>query len=656
MRTRNRLIAAVLVAVAAGGAAVALGVALLLGNIVHLRATANATLRTGSYLDATINVERAVVDAETGLRGYVITRRPLFLAPTHTAQAELPSAAAALERAATQDGAYVARANALADAARSYMTNYVPGVIAEVTSDPTAARSVPTTTLGKGLVDGIRLQTQQLEQLISARQAARQRAARSSANTAVTVAVVVLIVLTALTLALGGFLGWLLLGRERARERASFLAEAGTLLDRATTAEEVLDTFAALALERGNAYCLAEELAAAELAIPELELTRVSAGDATVLLPRDRPVAEAAWAQARLTAHTRHQTATSTTVLDSAAGGHGHVHVHVLALAAVARGSLVARVMLARRGRGWRQEEVQEISGLGARLALTLHARSLQARTEALYHRSEHIARTLQESLLPTAIPDLPSCELAIRFVPAGVGDLVGGDFYDVFPVADDGWAVVLGDVCGKGAAAAAITAMARWTLRSFAGSARSPAEALRALNEAMLRQDLDGRFITIVYALLSVHAGEAHVTVACAGHPPAIRVSNGGDPATLDAQGDLLGIWPEIRLDQADLRLHPGESLVLYTDGVTDQGPGSDGSPEHALRSVTAEPSPEALAEALREEAERTHAVTRDDVAVVVLRYLGSGAGSDGRAPDSGRHRATASPRVGLTARSTQA
>ncbi len=82
MRTRSRLIAGVLVAVAAGGATVALGVAVLLGNIVHLRATAKATLGTGSYLDATINVERAVVDAETGLRGYVITGKPLFLAPT----------------------------------------------------------------------------------------------------------------------------------------------------------------------------------------------------------------------------------------------------------------------------------------------------------------------------------------------------------------------------------------------------------------------------------------------------------------------------------------------------------------------------------------------------------------------------------------------
>jgi len=483
MRSRNRLIAGVLVAVAAGGAAVALGVALLLGNIVHLRATANSTLSTGSYLAATINVEREVVDAETGLRGYVITHEPLFLAPTQTAQRQLPSAAAALDRAATQEGAYMARAEALADAARAYMTNYVPGVIAEVTSDPKAARAVATTTLGKRLVDGIRLRTQQLEQLISERQAARQRAARSSANSAVTVAVVVLIVLTLLTLALGGFLGWLLVGRERARERA-----------------------------------------------------------------------------------------------------------------------------------------------------------------EALYRSSEHTARTLQQSLLPTAIPEVPSCELAIRFVPAGAGDLVGGDFYDVFPVADDRWAIVLGDVCGKGAAAAAITAMARWTLRSFAGSARSPAEVLRALNEAMLRQGLDGRFITIVYALLAVRGGEAHVTIACAGHPPAIFVADDGDPATLAAHGDLLGIWPEIRLDQVDVRLGRGESLVLYTDGVTDQGPGSDGSVEHALGSVRAEPSAAALADALRAEAERASAVTRDDVAVVVVRYVGTDAGSDRARP------AAPAQRAGLT------
>ena len=111
----------------------------------------------------------------------------------------------------------------------------------------------------------------------------------------------------------------------------------------------------------------------------------------------------------------------------------------------------------------------------------------------------------------------------------------------------------------------------------------------LRSLNKSMLRQDLDGRFITIVYALLTAGATEAHVTVACAGHPPAIFVSDDGEPATLGAHGDLLGIWPEVRLDQVSLRLVDGESLVLYTDGVTDQGPGAEGSPEHALRGLSA-------------------------------------------------------------------
>ena len=437
------------------------------------------------------------------------------------------------------------------------------------------------------------------------------------------VAVVVLIVVTGLTLALSGFLGWLLVGRERARERAAFLAESGALLDRGTTADEVLETFAKLALERGSAYCVAEEHVGRDLPVPELEVGRVVSGDATIVSPADWPRAEAAWEQARLLAQTRRATATHVAVLPSPSGD-----LHVLALAATARRNLVARVLLARRGRGWRGEDIEEIEGLGARLALALHARALQARTEALYRRSDHVARTLQQSLLPDVIPELPSCELAVRFAPAGEGDLVGGDFYDVFAVGDRHWAIVIGDVCGKGAHAAAVTAMARWTLRSLAGSPRPPADVLRTLNAAMLRQDLGGRFITVAYALLGARAGEARVTVACAGHPPAIFVSDDGEPARLDAHGDLLGIWPQIRLEQVELGLAPGESLVLYTDGVTDQGPGAERSPEHALRELAADPSAGALADALRAEAERSNRVLRDDVAILALRYLPPGAG----------------------------
>jgi CHASE3 domain sensor protein len=462
MRPGTRLIAGVVAVVAIAGAAVALGVALLLGNIVHLRSNANATLRTGTYLDATINLERVVLDAETGLRGYVITGRGLFLAPERTAAAHLPAAGASLQRAAAGDGAFLPQARSLVDAAHSYMVTYVPRVIAEVRTDPAAARSFDTTAEGKRLVDGIRAQTAGLEQLISARQASRLRSARASSNSAVAVGVIVLIGLTGLTVVLAGVLGWLLVGRERARER-----------------------------------------------------------------------------------------------------------------------------------------------------------------TEALYRTSEQTALDLQQSLLPANVPDVPGCELAIRFAPAGAGEVVGGDFYDVFPVSEDRWAVVIGDVCGKGPRAAAVTAMARWTLRTLAGAAQAPADALRALNEAMLRQDLGGRFITVAYALLDTGAGQAQVTIGCAGHPPPIFVPHEGEPLPMQARGDVLGLWTDIRLWEVELPLHTGDGLVMYTDGVTDQGPGTQRSPEEALRRLAADRNAEAFADALLNEAGRGAGAPRDDIAIVALRYL---------------------------------
>ena len=246
-------------------------------------------------------------------------------------------------------------------------------------------------------------------------------------------------------------------------------------------------------------------------------------------------------------------------------------------------------------------------------------------RAEALYRASEQTALTLQQSLLPAEIPRIPSCELAIRFNPAGAGELVGGDFYDVFAVGPDQWGLVIGDVCGKGPQAAAITAMARWTLRSLAGEAQAPADVLRKLNEAMFRQDLDARFITLVYAVLDVHSDEALVTLACAGHPPAIVVLDSGEPVPVNASGDLLGVWPEIRLRDGEVRLTPGAALVLYTDGVTDQGAGAQRSPEQALRRVSTDRTADALADALADEAGRWTEAARDDVAIVALRYLPS-------------------------------
>src|SRR5581483_11005291 len=130
-------------------------------------------------------------------------------------------------------------------------------------------------------------------------------------------------------------------------------------------------------------------------------------------------------------------------------------------------------------------------------------------------------------------------------------------------------------------------------------------------------------RFITIIYALLEVRDSVAHLQIACAGHPPAIAVSPSGEPVTVPAFGDLLAVWPEIRLHEVELTLQPGASLVFYTDGVTDQGPGVTRSAERAIRTLHGERSAEALADALSAEARRWTDAPRDDVAIVALRYL---------------------------------
>ena len=120
-----------------------------------------------------------------------------------------------------------------------------------------------------------------------------------------------------------------------------------------------------------------------------------------------------------------------------------------------------------------------------------------------LYGERAYIARTLQESLLPSELPEIPGIETAARFRPTGEGNEMGGDFYDLFSSGGRGWTVVMGDVCGKGPDAAAVTALARYTLRAAAMRERLPSRGLHVLNEALLRQRTDRRFCTVAYAYL---------------------------------------------------------------------------------------------------------------------------------------------------------
>jgi phosphoserine phosphatase RsbU/P len=196
----------------------------------------------------------------------------------------------------------------------------------------------------------------------------------------------------------------------------------------------------------------------------------------------------------------------------------------------------------------------------------------LRARHEAEHaaSRARVMAQTLQESFIPPAPPRIPGFDVAGAYRPAGNGDEVGGDFYDVFETGGGNWAVVLGDVCGKGAPAAVVTALARYTIRAAAIRARRPRHVLATLNDAMLRQEAD-RFCTAVYGRVQRDRRGLRLTVCCAGHPLPFRMTRDGHASALGRPGTLLGVYPEPTLHDTTVEVERGDVVVFFSDGVTE-------------------------------------------------------------------------------------
>ena len=196
--------------------------------------------------------------------------------------------------------------------------------------------------------------------------------------------------------------------------------------------------------------------------------------------------------------------------------------------------------------------------------------RAAQALDNArLYTEQRFIADTLQQSLLPPTPPEIPGYELALAYRPAGDGTQVGGDFYDVFEMGGS-WLLVVGDVCGKGSEAAAVMAMSRYAVRTAALRGTRPSALLATLNESLVRDAPGGRFATAAIARIGT-APARRLTVCVAGHPPPFVVRASGGVETLGEPGSLLGVFPDPTLHDADSSLGPGDTLVLYTDGITD-------------------------------------------------------------------------------------
>lgn len=216
-----------------------------------------------------------------------------------------------------------------------------------------------------------------------------------------------------------------------------------------------------------------------------------------------------------------------------------------------------------------RQHEL--VGGLCSQLGVAMENAELFA------ERGRMVA-ALQKSLLPPLLPEIPGVDLAARYRPAGASNLVGGDFFDVFELADRCWGLILGDVSGFGAEAAALTGIARYTVRAIAGPGDQPSDVLAQLNEAMLRQGPAERFCTALYALASLPAkaseegGAVKVRLANGGHPPALVLRDDESVERLDeGAGMLLGVFADPVFADEQVTLRPGDALVLYTDGVTE-------------------------------------------------------------------------------------
>ncbi len=210
-----------------------------------------------------------------------------------------------------------------------------------------------------------------------------------------------------------------------------------------------------------------------------------------------------------------------------------------------------------------------EIAELGLAEELGEHL-GVAMRVDRMFRHRSAVAEALQGSLLPARLPDIEGLDLSAAYVPASEGLEASGDFYDVFPV-QGGWAITVGDVCGKGLQAAAMTAAARHAIRVVAHWSPDPVETLAKVNEVILAGDYEDRFVTAELAYLRWDGDHVHVVLASAGHPGPVVVRPDGRVEVLSGSSLPLGLFPDAEPERTELELGPGDLLFFYSDGVTE-------------------------------------------------------------------------------------
>jgi serine phosphatase RsbU (regulator of sigma subunit) len=290
-----------------------------------------------------------------------------------------------------------------------------------------------------------------------------------------------------------------------------------------------------------------------------------------------------------------------------------------ITLALQARGQVKGTLTLgtAWSRRRYREDDVRFAWILSGRVALTLDNSGLFADLERAESARAEIAETLQRGLLPPPLPHIPGWSLAAMYRPAGAENEVGGDFYDAFPVAD-GWMLVIGDVTGRGARAASITALARYTLRTAAALTDDPLIALATLNRALLARH-DTALCSVAALTLSEDPRQP-VRIAVAGHPPPLLVD--GERVSEAAVTDpVLGAFADVEWQTGESPVEPGQQLVMFTDGIVEaEGEGGRFGEERLRAEVIGTGTPAGTVQRVEGALRSFTAALEDDVAILAV------------------------------------
>ncbi|MFF8606426.1 SpoIIE family protein phosphatase [Streptomyces sp. NPDC015346] len=306
--------------------------------------------------------------------------------------------------------------------------------------------------------------------------------------------------------------------------------------------------------------------------------------------------------------------------IDSTLATAAAVGGETVVLPLVARNRVIGMLTLGKPSDDHFRQEILELAeDLSRRAALALD-------NARLYSERVAISQSLQRSLLPPGLPDIPGVEVDVIYRAAGEGNEVGGDFYDLFPIRDNAYGFAIGDVCGTGPEAAAVTGLARHALRLLAREGFGGPAVLERLNAAILDEGARSRFLTLLYGeLWPQEDGSAVLKVVCAGHPLPLRLRQDGTVVPAADPQPLLGVLEDLELYEQTVTLEPGDVLLCVTDGVTERREGSrmlgdDGLAE-VLKTCTGLTAGAVAARILRAVERFAQEPASDDMAILAMR-----------------------------------